>query len=114
MLPGICGDGLSAYCINVARSCIKENYGCIIINHRGCADTKLLTPITYHGGSSFDAKEAFTYIQEKYPDLPLYSIGISLGANILGKYLGDEAENSFIQGAALICSPLNPFESIKF
>ena len=110
VIPGVSGDGLSTYSINIARSCKEQNYGCIIINHRGCADTRLLTPLTYHGGSSFDAKDAFAYIQEKYPNLPLYSIGVSLGANILGKYLGDEAENSCLQGAVLICSPLIPKE----
>lgn len=83
----------------------------IVINHRGLNNTKLLTPITYHGGSSFDTKAALAYIQKKYPGQLLYGISFSLGSNILGRYLGEEGENSVLSGAVCVCCPFNSFEA---
>jgi len=41
------------------------------------------TPKYYCGASTDDAHLAFLAIKKKYPNNPLYAIGMSLGANIL-------------------------------
>lgn len=114
LIPGIGGDGNCIYSINAVKMALKNNYALVVVNHRGLGNVKLLTPVTYHGGSNFDTKEAITHIQKKHPGMLIYGIGISLGANILSKYLGDEGEESVLAGAALVCSPLDPMESSRY
>mmetsp|Transcript_23268 Transcript_23268/g.26676 ORF Transcript_23268/g.26676 Transcript_23268/m.26676 type:complete len:114 (+) Transcript_23268:357-698(+) len=102
IVPGICEDGNAPYVINSVKASLENGYSAVVVNHRGCAQTKLLTPTTYHGGSSFDTKHAIEFIQNKFPETPLYGISFSLGSNILTRYLGEEGENSKLSGAVVV------------
>jgi predicted alpha/beta-fold hydrolase len=44
-------------------------------------------------------------VHEKYPQAPLFTIGTSIGANILVKYLGEEGAATPVGAAAAVCSP---------
>ena len=87
----------------------------------------------YNGGWTEDIREVVNYLHQKYPKAPLFTVGASLGANILVelviyyftainilrhiliiclyklviqvKYLGEEGENTPVAGAASVCSP---------
>ena len=87
----------------------------------------------YNGGWTEDIREVVNYLHQKYPEAPLFTVGTSLGANILVdlviysftlinilkpsliqylfklhiqvKYLGEEGESTPVAGAASICSP---------
>ncbi|GJM88680.1 hypothetical protein PR202_ga04771 [Eleusine coracana subsp. coracana] len=52
-----------------------------------------------------DLREVVNVLHQRYPKAPLFTIGTSIGANILVKYLGEEGESTPIAGAASICSP---------
>lgn len=114
IVPGLCGDGSCAYIVNTVNKAVENDYNVYVVNHRGLCDTKLLTPLTYHGGSSFDVKEAINYIESKHPQVPLYGISFSLGSNMLGRYLGQEGENSKLSGAICVCCPFNSLEASAF
>ncbi|CAI2372181.1 unnamed protein product [Moneuplotes crassus] len=113
IIPGITGDGYKNYVINTAKNSIKNGYSVYIVNHRGLCDTPLSTPLTYHGGSSFDTKAALEHIVSEHPDQPIYGVGYSLGSNILGNYIGEEGENCILSGAALVCCPFKTDEASK-
>ena len=111
VIPGVSGDGHGSYVINTVNKALENGYSAYVINHRGCWDTPLLTPITYHGGSSFDTKAAVKYIKSKHPNQPIYGVSYSLGSNILGNYLGEEGEDSLLSGAVCIGSPFKTYEA---
>lgn len=114
IVPGVCGEGKDAYVINSVKKAVENGYSAIVINHRGLSDTKLLTPITHHGGSWFDTKAAIDYIHAKYPNQPIYGIGFSMGSNILGRYLGETGPQSKLSGAICICCPFDTLESSTY
>lgn len=114
VVPGICGDGFAAYIVNTVNKAVENGYSVVVVNHRGLCETKLLTPHTYHGGSSNDTKAAIDYINSKFPDQPLYGISFSLGSNILGRYLGEQGEQSKLSGAIWICCPFNSLEASSY
>ncbi|CAI2371712.1 unnamed protein product [Moneuplotes crassus] len=105
VVPGITGDGYDNYVVNTVQKSIENGYSTYIINHRGLCNTPLLTPLTYHGGSSFDTKAALEHIKNKHPSQPIYGVGYSLGSNILGNYIGEQGDKCILSGAVLVCCP---------
>ena len=114
IVPGVCGDGNNSYIINTVNKAIENGYSVYVINHRGLCSTPLLTPLTYHGGSSSDIKAAIEHISSKHPGQPIYGVGYSLGSNMLGNYLGEEGENSLLSGAVCICCPFKTLEASAY
>ena len=45
--------------------------------------------------------------------MKLFAVGYSLGANVLGKYIGEEGEKCILKAACCINSPLDLLEFTK-
>ena len=87
---------------------IELLYNAVVVNHRGgYPGLKITSPKLYWAASSWDYKEAVDHIKAKHPDLHIYGVGFSLGANILAKYLGEESDESVVEAAVWISSPLD-------
>ncbi|CAI2373532.1 unnamed protein product [Moneuplotes crassus] len=110
ILPGLTGNCNDIYVISAAKEALKNGYIAVVCNHRGVPGLKISSPKLYCAASSWDLREIVDYIHSKYPDEKLYCIGFSLGANIIGKYLGEEKSESKITSAVCINSPLQMFK----
>ncbi|XP_035227188.1 phospholipase ABHD3-like [Stegodyphus dumicola] len=60
------------------------------------------TPKTYSACNTEDLREVLEHISRKYPEFPIYGVGISLGGIILGHYLAESKSRSTISAAFLI------------
>ena len=59
-------------------------------------------------GDSDEADWILRRMHESFPAAPLYAVGVSLGGNLLAKWLGERAEDAaFVAAAASIGSPLD-------
>jgi predicted alpha/beta-fold hydrolase len=90
----------------VINEAFKRKFKCILINHRAGSNTPLTSPMLYCAKSSWDTREALNYIHKQYPDKKIYAIGISLGANILSHYLGEEGDNCLLTKACCVSCPM--------
>lgn len=107
-MPGLTGNSKESYVINTANTAISHGYNAVVVNHRGgYPGLKITSPKLYWAASSWDYKEAVDHIKAKHPDLHIYGVGFSLGANILAKYLGEESDESVVEAAVWISSPLD-------
>lgn len=59
----------------------------------------------YNAGWTEDSRRVIDHLHTQYPQAPIFAVGLSIGANVLVKYLGEEGVNTVIVGAAAICSP---------
>jgi len=59
-------------------------------------------------------REVVNFLHHEYPDAPLFTVGTSIGANIVVKYLGEEGESTPVAGAASICSPWDLLVTNRF
>ncbi|KAK1352514.1 hypothetical protein POM88_053211 [Heracleum sosnowskyi] len=59
----------------------------------------------YNAGKTKDVRDNVNYLVDKYPMAPIFLVGTSIGANIVGKYLGEEGANSPVAGVVVICAP---------
>ena len=47
VIPGLTGHNDDVYMVSTAVAAVKNNYKLVIINHRGCSNSKLTTPKFY-------------------------------------------------------------------
>jgi predicted alpha/beta-fold hydrolase len=50
---------------------------------------------------------AINHVKKKYPNAPLYGLGISFGGNILLKYAGQEKEKCLFNSIVTVANPFN-------
>jgi predicted alpha/beta-fold hydrolase len=65
-------------------------------------------PRAYHSGDSDEGDWVLRRVHDRWTQAPLYAVGISLGGNMLAKWLGERAEDAqFVTAAASVGSPLD-------
>ena len=62
----------------------------------------------YHAGDSKDCDWMLNYINDNFVnDEKVYAIGISLGGNVLAKWLAENPQQQVLTTATLVCAPLD-------
>lgn len=102
LLHGMGGSARQGYACEVYRQLAQAGIRCVGMNYRSCGGEANLQPKTYHGGATEDVETVIRWLREQHPHVPLGIIGVSLGANILVKFLG-EAKRDVTVGAAISC-----------
>lgn len=83
-LHGLTGGSHELYLREVLGPLVKERgWEACVVNSRGCAMSKITTPILFNARATWDIRQAINWLSEKYPERPLFAVGYSLGANIL-------------------------------
>eukprot|EP01119_Soliformovum_irregulare_P001514 TRINITY_DN11214_c0_g1_i1.p1 TRINITY_DN11214_c0_g1~~TRINITY_DN11214_c0_g1_i1.p1 ORF type:complete len:387 (+),score=79.52 TRINITY_DN11214_c0_g1_i1:169-1161(+) len=101
IIPGIAGSSTQHYvrnAVNEINNTLK--WRAVVVNHRGC-NCALTSRKLFSIGDSQDIKHAMDHIQSLAGDAPIYGIGYSMGANILGHYMGvSELQAGWVKFAA--------------
>ncbi|KAM3410675.1 hypothetical protein ACQJBY_002729 [Aegilops geniculata] len=114
VVPGLTSDSTAAYVKHLVFSMTSNGWNVVVGNHRGLGGISITSDCFYNGGWTEDIREVVNYLHQKYPEAPLFTVGTSLGANILVKYLGEEGESTPVAGAASICSPWDLLVTSRF
>nr|GLL23907.1 embryogenesis-associated protein EMB8-like [Ipomoea trifida] len=83
----------------------RHGWRVVVCNHRGLGGVSITSERFYNAGWTEDIRKIIDHLHTQYPEAPLFSVGTSIGANVLVKYLGEDGANTPIAGAAAICSP---------
>ncbi|GAC72064.1 alpha/beta hydrolase [Moesziomyces antarcticus T-34] len=112
-LHGLTGGSHESYVRNVFSHLTKPKsqgglgYRGIVVNFRGCANVPVTSPQLYSALKIADVRSALLLITKLYPNSPLVGIGFSLGANVLGRYLGEEGDNTPLLGGIIVGTPFD-------
>ncbi|MCF7567955.1 alpha/beta fold hydrolase [Sabulilitoribacter arenilitoris] len=89
LLHGLEGHGQRPYITGAAKHFNTNGIDAVCVNFRGCSGEENLKYYSYHSGATGDLVEIINHIisAKNYNDI--YLKGISLGANIILKYLGE-------------------------
>jgi predicted alpha/beta-fold hydrolase len=80
----------------------------LVVHFRGCSGEPNLLPRAYHSGDSDEGDWVLRRVHARWPGARLHAAGVSLGGNMLAKWLGErEQDASFVTAAASIGSPLD-------
>ena len=103
---GLAGSIHSPYIQGLMYELEKKGFASVVMHFRGCYQKENLRPRAYHSGDTGDAKEWIEYLQKKYPNSKLYTVGFSLGGNMMLKLLGEWGTSSPIASAVSISAPM--------
>ncbi|WP_298343100.1 alpha/beta fold hydrolase [uncultured Algibacter sp.] len=90
LLHGLEGNGQRPYITGTAKLFNENGIDAVCINFRGCSGEDNLKYYSYHSGETKDLKAVIKHIISNKTYSEIYLKGISLGANVILKYLGEE------------------------
>lgn len=106
VLHGLNGGLESKYARGLLRQVAAHNGRGVLLHFRG-ADKPNRLPCSYHSGETGDLATVIEHIRQRHPSAPMAAVGYSLGANVLLKYLGEQAENAPLTCAVAVSVPFD-------
>jgi predicted alpha/beta-fold hydrolase len=108
LFHGLEGGSDSHYARAVMRHFADRGWRALVAHFRGCSGAPNLLARAYHSGDSEEADWILRRVHARWPTARLHVVGVSLGGNVLAKWLGERAEEArFVAAAASIGSPLD-------
>lgn len=114
LLHGLEGDGQRPYMLGTAKLFNEQGIDAVAVNFRGCSGEPNKLYRSYNSGGTEDLHDTIEYILRTKNYSSLYIKGISLGGNMLLKYLGERSDQSpKIKGAIAVSVPCSLSGSSK-
>lgn len=106
---GLEGTIRSTYAQGLLHHARSRGWGAAMLIWRSCDGRIPQAPRMYHSGETADADFFFSTLQSRFPASPLLATGVSLGANVLLKWLGERGEStpSTLRAAAAVSTPFD-------
>ncbi len=92
ILHGLEGTVRSTYAQGLMRQAKARGWGATMLIFRTCDGRIPEVPRLYHSGETSDADACVRRLIDERPDAPILCVGVSLGANVLLKWLGEQGE----------------------
>jgi predicted alpha/beta-fold hydrolase len=106
---GLEGTLRSTYAQALLHEAQRRGWGAAMLIWRTCDGRIPRAPRMYHSGETSDADGFLTQLSARHPHSPLLATGISLGANVLLKWLGERgpAPVGALRAAAAVSTPFD-------
>ena len=107
LLHGLEGSLRSHYIHGLLEQASRRGWSAAALLFRSCGDSLNRTRRFYHSGETTDVGFAIDHLLTTRPEAELILAGVSLGGNVLLKYLGEREESvsSRIRAAAAVSVP---------
>jgi predicted alpha/beta-fold hydrolase len=115
ILHGLEGTVRSHYAQGLLNEAARRGWGADLLIFRSCGTEPNRTRRFYHSGETSDARFALERIASEYDASPLGVVGVSLGGNVLLKFLGERGPDlpSQLKAAAAISVPFDLARSAR-
>ena len=109
MFHGLEGSSRSHYTRALLRTLEARGWNGAVPHFRGCSGEPNRKLRAYHSGDAAEIDWILRRFAERYPDVPRYASGVSLGGNALLVWLGQQGDGakSVLSAAAAISAPLD-------
>lgn len=109
LLHGLEGTVRSHYAQGLLNEATRRGWGADLLIFRSCGSEMNRTRRFYHSGETTDTAFVLEKIAREFPDSPLAVAGVSLGGNVLLKFLGERGTDlpSQLKAAAAISVPFD-------
>lgn len=105
LLHGLEGSRDSHYVRGLLNSLPDCGLQTVLFNFRSCSGEPNRLPRSYHSGETGDLGYVLTHLRHRFPQRRLFAVGISLGGNVLLKWLGEQSRQTDIERAIAISVP---------
>jgi predicted alpha/beta-fold hydrolase len=108
-LHGLEGTIRSHYVSGMFAAALGRGWGADLMIFRGCGDEPNRTRRFYHSGETTDLAYTIDRVRDEHPDSPLLLAGVSLGGNVLLKFLGERGASlpPQVRAAAAVSVPFD-------
>jgi len=106
---GLEGSSKSHYATALMAQANQLGWHGVVPHFRGCGGTINRAPRFYHSGDSTEVDWILRSIHARLTGAPLYAVGVSLGGNVLLKWLGERgtAASGTLRAAVAISAPVD-------
>lgn len=107
LLHGLEGSVRSHYIQGLLEEARARAWHATVLVFRSCGPEPNRLQRSYHSGETGDLRFVLRHLQNEFPQAPVLVAGVSLGGNVLLKYLGEEGAgvSRQIRGAAAVSVP---------
>lgn len=107
VLHGLEGSAASHYVRGLLARAGGAGWRAVSLNFRSCSGEMNRLPRFYHSGDTADLEHVVTVLAEREPHVRVGAVGVSLGGNVLLKWLGEhgDAAPPHVVGAVGISVP---------
>ncbi|MCO5576781.1 hypothetical protein L7F22_030601 [Adiantum nelumboides] len=113
LVPGFSNGSKDKGIQEFVQRCVKHGYFPIVLNPRGCGGSPLTTPRLFTAGDSDDVCTAVDFVLKSRPWATMMAVGWGYGADMLVKYIGEEAASTPVTAAVCIENTFDLEESNK-
>jgi uncharacterized protein len=106
LLHGLQGSSRSRYARGLLRAVHNAGWRGALIHFRGCSGEPNRLARAYHSGETGDLDYIVQLLIKREPTAPIGAVGVSLGGNVLLKWLGENGARAPIAAAVAISVPL--------
>ncbi|WP_375752316.1 hydrolase [Vibrio sp. HN007] len=107
LFHGLEGSFYSPYANGLMKAFSDNGWLSVMMHFRGCSGRPNRLARAYHSGETEDARFFLNYLNEMFPNQPKVAIGISLGGNMLVRYLAHYRDNPILNAATVVSAPLD-------
>lgn len=109
LFHGLEGSSRSHYARSLLRELDRIGWNGSVLHFRGCSGEPNRLARAYHSGDSSEIDWVIRHFAARSGAQPVFAAGVSLGANALCKWLGEqgEAATSLVRACASVCAPLD-------
>ena len=109
LFHGLEGFAQSHYALSLMAIAAKQGWRGVVPHFRGCSGEANRLLRSYHSGDSREIDWILRRIKRENPRSEVYVVGVSLGGNMLLKWLGEEREaaSSVVERAITVSTPVD-------
>lgn len=107
VLHGLEGSSQSHYAVGLMRQAVARGWRAVTLNFRSCSGELNRRLPFYHSGHTDDLDEIVALLTSRERGLRLGIVGVSLGGNVLLKWLGERGAEAPVAGAVAISVPFD-------
>lgn len=113
LLHGLEGSINSPYAKGILKTIKDNDWQGVLMHFRGCGSDHNRLDRGYHSGETGDLNTFINTLKKRYPERKLAVIAVSLGGNVLLKYLGEQGQQCPLTAAMAASVPFNLSDSAK-
>lgn len=105
MFHGLEGSSDSHYAKAFANYANQYGWDSVIVHYRGCGGVENTADVDYNAGDINEIRHVLATLQQHYSTI--MTVGISIGGNMLAKYMADDGDNALCAGAVVVSAPVD-------
>lgn len=109
LFHGLEGCSRSHYALSLMSAARQSGWRGVVPHFRGCSGELNRLPRAYHSGDSAEIDWILRRLKASHPGSEIYAVGVSLGGNMLLKWLGEagSAAGVMVERAAAVSAPVD-------